>query len=356
MKKKIVLFPLALFLVYFVAEKSCLLPRMKELTQGDATYLYFDYKAELLDQLEETYKKIQATPAPGVKKKILIVLGSSRMLYFNYPQFARSYPEWELFNFSAPVTAPAYYAFILERILDRGIVPDFVLLETDPFQYNEGSNAFVRSNLAFSFDFRFVLQHFRLFTNEEISYFFARNLFAGFKYPPDLQSINSRLKNDNDRFLIAFRTLDEYQRKNRGSGLSIIPRENWYERDFPKIEGTSLMTMRWLYGNYKISDRQFEFLKMMMKNAQEKRIRMLLIRPPVSRPMEKLLSQDADLGPKLIKWDERLKTVMQPYDSAYMDLRDRPDFYCNTFVDGSHMALDCYPPMLVLVMRHYWGL
>ena len=355
MKGKYIYYPVLIFLIYFGLDKTCALPAVKILTQSDAPYLYFEYKTELLDELEGVWKANQAKP-PAERKKIFVILGSSRLMYFSYPQFQRGYPDWEMFNFSAPVTAPAYYNYILERILDRGIKPDYVLLEADPFQFNEGSNAFVRSNLAYSFDFRFVFSHLSLFKTDEISTFLAKNLFSGFKYPPDPEAFFARISDDNNRMLVAFRKFDEFQRANRGCALSIIPRENWFERDFPRLQGTSIMTIGWLYSNYKLSYRQFVFLDNTLRLAKENGVKLVLIRPQVSRPMDALMMSDPKLSEKLAKWDERLRTLIQPYGSNFLDLRTRQDFFCNTYVDGSHMALDCYPPLLTVVMRNYYGM
>ena len=352
---RVVYFPLILFLVYFGLDKTCLLPQMKKLSQPDATYLYFDYKTDLIDQVEKIHKANQKPEnfVSGVRKKTLIILGSSRLLYFDTARFHRNYPDWELFNFSAPVTSPAYYAYIFERILERGVKPDYVVVEVDPLQYNDGSDHFVRSNLAYSFDLPFILKHHDLFKNSEISFFLARFLFAGYKYPPDLQAIASRARDPNDRWLLALNELDKYQRENRGAGRSIIPRENWYERDFARLELSARHTISWLYGNFELSERQFGFLEMLLRDARSAQVPVLLLRPQVSSTMQRQLDEDSRLAAPLAEWEVRLKKEQKDFSVPYLDLRHDRDVSCNTFVDGAHMALDCYHMLTVAVMREY---
>ena len=355
-KNKYLAFPLVVFLLYFVADKACLSERMKLLTQRDAVFLYFDYKPKLIDEMEQVYRKMEAERRTGklpYRRKLMLVLGSSRMMFFNYEQFARNFPDWELFNFSAPVTAPAYYAFILERILERGIRPDYLLVETDPYQFNGGSEVFVRSNLAHSFDLRFVLSHWASFSSDEISFYLARSLFAGYRYPPNLVHLRQRLENPQNPRLLWLDALDQHQKKNRGAGRSLVPRENWYETDFARLEGIARKDLFRMYSRYRISDRQFAFLTELLGRAQSAGAVTLLIRPQVSRPAERLLGEDRALLGQVAAWEQRLKKETAPFGTPYVDLSRRPDYYCNTFFDASHMALDCFHPMLVLVMREY---
>ena len=351
-------YPVLLFSIYFAIDKVCLLDQVKMLSQPDATYLFFDYKAELLDELVKVDAEIRAESAEGSGlRKTMLVLGSSRLLYIDYARFSRNFPDWEMFNFSAPVTAPAYYLYILERTLERGVHPDYMLIEVDPFQFNEGSDAFVRSNLAYSFDMGFLLEHWSLFKQDEISYFLGRQLFAAYRYPPSPGIIWQRWKDPTDRVMLAMQLMDRYQRENRGAGKNIIPRDTWYEQDFARLEYTADRSVRWLYGNYTLSDRQFEFLEKLLALAAANNIQLTLLRPQVSRPMTRLLAERESLREPIDQWETRMTRLLDASDPTlvrYLDLTRRDDYQCNTFVDATHMAIDCYHPMLILVMRQYW--
>ncbi len=153
--------------------------------------------------------------------------------------------------------------------------------------------------------------------------------------------------------LVAVPTLDAYQRANRGAGKNVIPRDSWFERDFATLELSSERTLRWLYGNYRLSDEQFYFFERILQLAQTHSIPITLIRPQVSRPMTRILATREPNMSEIAVWEERMSALIETYGIRYLDLAARDDYYCNSFVDGSHMAMDCYHPMLVLAMRQY---
>jgi hypothetical protein len=241
-----------------------------------------------------------------------------------------------------------------------------VLIEAVAFQFNDASSAFQRSNLAYTFDMRFILENFSLFSRDEVSSFLARWLFAGYKYPPRLDQIADRVKGFHfvkappfvalekdalNRYNLALEALDQHQRENRGAGKSIIPRENWYERDFAMLQGTSGRTLNWLYRPYKLSQRQFQFLRQAMELAQKNHSYLVTVRPPVSRPMAEELALDTELRPRLEAWhSEFIKISSAPH----LDLQNHAEFYCNTFVDASHMSLDCYHALMPVLMKQWW--
>jgi len=349
---KYVLYPVFVFLFVFGIDKICMIPVVKKLSQSDASYLYFDYKGELMDEMERVVAKLKSEPQPYPRKTV-VILGSSRLLYFDYKRFARSFPDRELFNFSAPVTAPAYYYYILSKLEERGLLPDELLIEADPFQFNDGSNAFLKSNLAYSFDLPFIIRNHSLFTGDEISFYLSHSLFAGYRYPPKPDRILNRLKNPQDRYLRTFEEIDRFQHENRGGGKSIVPRENWFETDFARLEMTSRSTLDWLYGNYTVSERQFRFLEKIAELVKKHKIHTIFLRPPVSRPMQKMLYEDSVTKEGIVRWDHRFGEFIRRTDLPYLDLTADGRFYCNTFFDGSHMSLDCYHPLMIEVMRRF---
>lgn len=359
------LFPVILFLSFFALDKVMCLDSVKRYTQDDATYVYYDYKPELLQELKEFDKQRRLPPADEdgclkdssgpcsvhSGKKILIVLGSSRLLYFNYENFKHAFPNWEMFNFSAPVSSPAYFDYMLQEVLATGVEPDYVIVESDPFQFNENSPGFVKSNLAYSFDFSYVLENFHLFSRDEVSQFLAKNLFAGYRFRPHLDNAVQRLSDPQDRFLIAIDRMDAFQRANRGGGMSLIPRPDYYERDFASLAATSQMTVQWIYGNYELSERQWVFLDQLIERARKNRVPLVFLRPPVSRPMQDILDASEEIQQSKEIWSARMDERLE-YEML-IDLTDGEPFHCNTFADGSHMSLQCYNPVLSVAMDSY---
>lgn len=359
---KLLILPGLLLLAFFLVDKLFLLRTVRIHTQKDPTSLYYEYKYELLEKLalefspesarerKEAAERAKESGQIARPHRALVVIGSSRLLFFDYDTFRRNHPEWEVYNFSVPVNSPAYYAYILERIYESGVRPDYLILESDPFQFNEFSPGFRRSNLQYSFDLRFILSNFDRFDRDDVSAFLGRWLFAGMKYPPHPDRL-SMLINGNDRLLPLFIETDRYTRETNGCGFSPIPVPGWFEKDFATLAISSEGTKGWLYGNYTESETQWSFFESALALAREHETPLLVIRPQVSRPMQRQLEEDERIAFYTESWRKRLDKARAR--APFLDLSAGEPFYCNAFVDGAHMAMECYDPVLDEAMKRY---
>ncbi|MCC5814437.1 MAG: DUF1574 family protein, partial [Leptospira sp.] len=161
-RKKFLFYPVILFIILFAIDKIFLLDYMRLLIKSDFTYVYYETKEKLLTNFIEKYNEGELTKD---NKKVMVILGSSRLLYFDNQELEDFYPNWEIYNFSSAVTTPAYYWFYLERIIEAGVKPDLIVLETDPNQFNVNS-IFKESNLTYSFDLPFIWKYASIFGRE----------------------------------------------------------------------------------------------------------------------------------------------------------------------------------------------
>lgn len=343
-KNKIFFYPLLLAILIFLIDKIFTIREIQLLTQKDATFLYYQYKEKLFEKLKETYKERN--------KKILIIIGSSRLMFINYSDFKKIYPEWELFNFSVPVNSPAYYLYTIEKIIKEKIKPNLVILETDPFQFNEYSPGFRKSNLPYTFDLTFVIKYFNLFEREEVSEFLGYLLFAGKKYPPDLFTLIERIQNPQDKLLKLFHKTIEYQEKNNGCGLPPIPIKEWYVRNLSEIEQSAKGTLEWLYKDYKFSERQWIFLKKTNELLKTNQIHYIFVKPQLSPITEEILNKNPKTQIAYSIWKEKMKEIT--IEEKIIDFSKNKNFFCNTFVDASHMSLECYDPLLYEIIGNYY--
>lgn len=344
-KNKIFLYPVFFAILIFLIDKIFFLREIQLLTQKDTTFLYYQYKDKLLEKLKEIYKE--------KNKKILIIIGSSRLMFINYIDFKKIYPEWDLFNFSVPVNSPAYYLYTIEKITKEKIKPNLVILEVDPFQFNEFSPGFRKSNLPYTFDLLFVIRHFNLFEREEVSEFLGYLLFAGKKYPPDLLTLIKRIQNPEDKILRLFQKTIEYQEKNNGCGLPPIPIKEWYIRNLSEIEQSAKGTLEWLYKDYKFSERQMIFLKKTIEILKTNQINYVLVKPPLSPITEDILNKNPKTQIAYSIWKEKIKEIIS--EEEIIDFSKNQNFFCNTFVDASHMSLECYDPLLYEILEKYYN-
>ncbi len=343
LKNKYLLYPIVLFLCLFLIDKIFLLNGIKKYIKTDFTYIYYESR-------EEVFQLILKDPEIAKReKKFMLILGSSRLLYFDSKEMEEFYPNWIIYNLSSAVTTPAYYYYYLEKLIDHGVYPDYVLLESDPNQFNQNSPVFKGSNLTYSFDLPFVLRHSFLFGKENVSFFLGKNLFAVGKNKPYLDTAYQRYKNPNFSSISAMQDLTkEFLLKNRGNAISLV--DVFVEKNYAMLESTSKRTLDWVYAAYKPSEMQYTFYEKILKKLHEKKITTVIVWPQSSPPMQRLIKSASFTE----DWKRRVTTLNQAYGFELRDMDDTEEYTCNTFVDGGHIAKDCYRPFLRYVMSEYF--
>lgn len=337
--KKFLIYPLLLFTALFLLDKIFLLDKVKSYVKSDFTYIYYESR-------EELFKNLLKRNSP---KKLMVILGSSRLLYFDAKELEEFYPDWDIYNFSSAVTTPAYYYYYLEKILDAGIKPDFVLLETDPNQFNSNTPVFKNSNLTYSFSLPFVLRHASLLGKDNVSFYIGKFLFASSKNKPNPSIIWKRLNEPQFALIVnEGEKIKQQLVESKGHSRSLI--ENFVEKDFGNLEATSKRSMDWLYVNYKDSEMQYAFYEKILDKLNSNSITTVIVWPQSSIPMQKLLKS----APLVSSWGKRVNSITAKYNFRVRDMDDTEDYYCNSFADGGHIAKDCYHPFMRYVMSEYF--
>ncbi len=341
------LYPVLLFLSVFLFDKIFFLDKVRDYVKVELTYIYYDVKQDLLKELISKYGK-NAAQKPD--KKLVLLMGSSRMLYFKNSEILEFYPDWDVYNLSSAVTTPAYYLYFLERLLEGGVKLDYLILEADPFQFNANSTTFKKSNLANSFDLKFVLSHAWALGKENVNYYLANFFFGVSKNKPYISNVISHLtsKKYEQAELIKQLTIDSLH-KDKGNALS--PAGGFMEKDFGKLEASSYRTIGWIYPKYSPSEMQFEFYEDILSKVKENGIPTLVVRPEVSLPLEELLAKLNIPAP----WWERIRPINAKAGIPLIDMAETKDYDCNTFADSGHMAVDCYRPFMRFIRMRYPG-
>ncbi len=342
MKRQSFLFyPILLLFGIFLIDQIFRIPYVQLLTKLDLTPVNYIAKKDLLEKIIENKEKIQ-------KKKLMLILGSSRLLYFDAEDLRRFYPDWEIYNLSSAVTTPAYYDYNLTKLLDAGIRPELVLLETDPNQFNQNS-IFKISNLTFSFDLPYVLRNASLFGKEHVSFFLGRRLFSVGTYKPYLDQMWRNYTNPNlEGFVSMKQTTYDHILNQNGHGLS--PIDNYAEKDVNILDMTSHRTLDWLFASYVPSEMQFLFYEKMLNRLKTEKIKSIVVWPISSPNFEALLSTH----PALKSWEDRVDRISSDYGSPVLKLKKDLNYSCNAFADGGHISKECYHSLMRAVLLEYF--
>ncbi|MDF3819882.1 DUF1574 domain-containing protein [Leptospira sp. 96542] len=344
LRNRFLLYPVFLLLFLFLVDSIFRIPYIQMLAKLDLTAVNYRAKEELVQTL------IQNRTAPGFKsdKKLMVVLGSSRLLFFNHEELVDFYPEWEIYNLSSAVTTPAYYDYQLSLLLDKGIKPDLVVMETDANQFNQNS-VFKSSNLTYSFDLGYVLSNASIFGKDHVSFYLGRTLFAVGTYKPYLDQMWRNYKNPYFFNLVAMNQATyDHIIKNNGNGLS--PIADFYEKNANSLLLTSHRTLDWLFASYVPSKMQYAFFEKILTRLQEGKIKTIIVRPVSSPDFEALLEDQ----PLVKDWENRVGTISKKYNQSILDLKKDPSYSCNAFADGGHVASECYRTIMRSILLAYY--
>ncbi|TGN19620.1 DUF1574 domain-containing protein [Leptospira idonii] len=339
--KPFLFYPVILFGFLLLVDSIFRIPFVQLLTKLDLTAVNYSAKRTLLENLISE-KKTKSD------KKLMLILGSSRLLYFDAEDLKSFYPDWEIYNLSSAVTTPAYYDYQLTRILDAGIRPDLVLMETDPNQFNQNS-IFKISNLTYSFDLPYVLSNAWLFGKDNVSFFLGRKIFAVGTYKPYLDQMWRNYKNPNlESFVSMNQTTFDFIVQNNGHGLS--PIDNYVEKDANLLDLTSHRTLDWLFASYVPSEMQYGFYEKILTRLKSDNIRAIIVWPTSSPNFEDLISKEKAVS----AWEEKIGSVSGKFDQSILKLKEDPNYSCNAFADGGHIAKECYHSLMRAVQLEYF--
>lgn len=337
--KPFLIYPIIIFLILFLFDKIFLFEKIKSYIKSDFTNIYYETREDLF--LELTKRKSE--------KKLMIILGSSRLLYFNHQELLNDYPNIDIYNFSSAVTTPAYYYYFLEKILTAGIKPDYLVVESDPNQFNLNSPVFKNSNLTYSFSPSFIFKYATIFGKDLVSFYLAKSLFASSKNKPYLDVAYKRFTNPTFQILInEGHKLKEILIQDKGHSKNLIG--DFVEKDFGILEATSERTISWLFSNYKESEMQYYFYEKILQDLKSNQLNTVFIWPQSSLSMQTFMRENPSTKIHVQSWKEKIDKMNQNYGYELFDLGNSDEYYCNSFVDGGHFSKDCYKPTMRFIM------
>lgn len=337
--------PLLLFSA-FLFDKLFLIGDFEKTYLTTASFLNFDHKERLTDELEEYLKKEN-------RKKTLVLMGNSRTLSFHNDYIEENHPEWILFNFSVPGGTTDYFAYLLEKFERRNISPDYILFAVTPQGMNQAAAISLDEVLIYGLPFSFMTRHFYRFSMNDLSNYVAKKLFVVYKYRPKLDVIRFRLKGNNlqlfDHFIEAVNTrLD----KERGS----VPYQNMKENSVDPVllEKNAQSIWKDFFVPFRLSEGQYAFtedcLRLAGKVGSDAGLLWVRVSPNLRKRIETekvaYQSKRSEKTTILQAWKPVMIKLANQYEADFFDTNFEPGMDCDDFTDASHMFTTCYNPMI----------
>lgn len=336
-KNKVLFLPLLLAVFIFLLDKLFGLDSVRKYTETRIEFAFYDEKRFLLAQLKEYNKNKKAG------EKLLVLFGTSHMGEFSNEYISKKVPGLTTYNFSAPMAPPSYLYYNLTTIIKEDIPIDYAVLEIIPDIFKDAANEYA---IKFSYDWEFMYENRNLFSRKELETFSTANLFNVAKFPPRLGTALHRLKESNaDAGFYFFQSMVRLATTKNNGG---IPNPIIHEIKEEALEKESREFFIKSFHHYTQSETQKAFMMKFIEKCKEKKIKLILYKPIVSKPLQKLLNESQFYN---TWWQEKLK-IARENNIPVVNISDRSEqIQCQKFVDVHHLSGGCYPEITDILLE-----
>ena len=376
-KRPYLFWPLLLLALAFALDKIILLEPVRErvIPWDKIEPLIYESRIDLLEELKADLPEMQEKGLrPG------LILGSSRSAEFSNEVIQKYVPGTENYNFSTPMGSPLFHYYFLDKILDEGIRPAYVLLELDPLLLSDKS---MHYTLAYSLDSGFVLNHLDLdrdkpffaydtedagLSFDEAEVFFLKRAFAMYRFPVEIAEIKENLEEVTyiDKGMVIVRPKNDIRNEMRRLTITAIKEKNggipnpiFFQIDAARMEEDAQSVFDLHFSNPQPALTQIQFFKLTLERLRKENIPALVYWPIVSPALQKKLEKQMIKGPDgkepMLAFHMRgMKQVIQNQkEQGGQIYLAGPEMWeplkCRAFVDSTHISGACFDELSELI-------
>lgn len=347
------LFPFLVLLSAYCFDKLPFIGSIDDYFLTTASFLNFDHKVKMVDELEEYLKQ------PN-HRRALVLFGNSRTLSFSRSYIEEKYPDWTLFNFSVPGGTTDYFYYLMKQFKRRHIRPDAIYFAVTPQGMNQSAAIALDEVMVFGLPPSFLLTEFYHYKVDDLTNYIAKKAFLVYRYRPKLRIIEYRFTENKSgvRNVEDFRNLLANTKisleKERGSvpyDLDIKPAQ-----DLEAIHQNAVSIWQDAFVPFQLDADQVEFTEKSLEIAKQLGARTGLLWPKVSTELRQYKETE--------KVTKNGQTVRQVFESEMIRITNNQkadwldfnynkkyDIGCDLFFDASHMASGCFRPFMDAVMK-----
>ncbi|MBE7411912.1 MAG: DUF1574 domain-containing protein [Leptospiraceae bacterium] len=345
-------FQIQIFIILFIIlEKLILIPVIKyNITLANKNNPYI----ETLENLESPYFEMMKK----TNRKILWSFGTSRSFPFYFlpvdktsdvdkyllPKEKFELKKWEFFTFSALGSNPAIYYTRFLQLLERGLLPEKIVLEVSPFSFNK-NNLYNKTTQTEGIPLDLAMKNFLDFPLSYTSEIIYSRVFATARYKISIKKMKNIWDKKNTEIDLDYFFKIALQKKEKTNKLySDLDYEDInLENKKPPTEDIRFTKMvdlidEYFYKNWKLDESQIYFLEKIIERSKQRNIPVILWRPKVY--------EEGKNSYKKFKvenvFQEEMKRISKKFSIPYMDFNESNLSKCNYFRDASHLSPRCY--------------
>lgn len=351
MKLKLFFFPIALFLGAFILDKQLFIGRFEDTFLRTGTFLNFDHKVDMLDELAAYLV------TPG-RKKTIVVFGNSRTMSFENSYIESKYKDWIWFNFSVPGGTTDYFLFLIQEMKRKGIRPDAVVLTVTPQGFNTAPAVPMDEVLISGLSFPFIVRYASRYTTDDLMNYAAKKTFWTYRYRPKAEVILHRLEHDGLQMRI-FRQFqfDTATRLKVSRGSVPFQFQGIPAQDDEFLMAHAKNTWQDFFTPYKLSEGQFAFTDDSLRILTDAHIPVILLWARVQKNLRQMkdtvVVTPRGEKPETVRslWAPRMTSLAAKYQVPFYDMNYGNSIACDHFFDSSHLASVCFPEFSDYIMR-----
>lgn len=373
------IFPLILLLGLFAFDRIFLIPSIKTqlISWKKVEPPLYESREDLFEQLVEKHNDYRKED-----RSIALILGSSRSAEFSSSTFETLLgKKLAVYNFSAPLAPPSFYAYYLEKTLDHQIAPEFVIIEADPLVFTDRS---IRYSLSYSYSPEFVLSNLDFFRDvpgdvwdyrggfsfQEAETYFLKQMFALYKYPldPDVIQENNKsiLLPHPEKGLVRMtnaqfrdQMVQDIETINT-KALGGIPNLLQFRNPLINLEKDATNTFQRMgLDSYRISPTQVHFFVSMLETLAEKKIPVYVYWPVASKPLYTKMVESGFTDPgnpgsfysQLKRKIHQIEWKNPGSKIRLLDYQNKNNLTCRNFADSFHLAGACFHQLSELMVQ-----
>lgn len=325
-KLKYYIIPFYFIAIIFLMDRVIGSEFIRKYTESRAEYYFYKSRESLFK-----YQKDELINSPD--SSAVFVLGTSHLGELSTDRMNELRPDLIVYNYSAPYPSYMYFHYILEKGIQSGLHPKFILLELTPISLEDKANEYP---LKYSLDWSYILTQ-RNLKLDELDLFIRSNLFLSGKFPFRGAEFIKRLKNPElvDIFQLVRGSIIHFDPSKRG-GIS--------NEFLVKVPEEKLISESELYfsnslENMDFSSSQTESLEKILILCKKENIKIIGIEP-ILFPYLARKFRRSSIGET---WKKKIEKLGEKYDFIHIQLQNyEADMNCMDFIDPHHLSGKCY--------------
>lgn len=346
-KKPVLWIPLIGLMILLTWDRFLSAPFIRPYTEKGVEFYLYNLKHVIIDEMQEWYR------GRDRDDELMLIFGTSHMTTLDMKLMRKMRPGMTSFHFAAPNASNGFHNYMLERILERGIKPDLIVLELMEGSANIAADQFA---LVYSYDIPYFWKYWNYYDPNSRDLFIRTQVFHTSRFPFYPEEFKLRLMNPEKR-----------ESHEAMKNLMIMTHGGKSPADEESAEGDKtakkqyamqtfsplmrlLANMESLEENadriYKekfkyinLSENQLRFLDRFLETCKQNNIKVILFSPVYHEYLTALIKK-SDYYPR---WQEILQRIPAEYGLPHVDMDARKDsLKCHEFFDSHHLAKKCY--------------